>query len=136
MKKIKKLLAITMAAILAMSIGIVSLAAGETHTITIKNSASGHTYEAYQIFTGDFSEAKNTLSNIEWGSGVNGDNLLAALKEADAGVYGSCEDAEDVAEILGKNQTLDNDQAKAFAKIAAKYPVSYTHLTLPTNSLV
>lgn len=121
MKKIKKLLAITMAAILAMSIGIVSLAAGETHTITIQNSASGHTYEAYQIFTGDFSETKNTLSNIEWGSGVNGDNLLAALKEADAGVYGSCEDAEDVAEILGKNQTLDNDQAKAFAKIAAKY---------------
>ena len=119
MKKIKKLLAITMAAILTVSIGIVSLAAGEDHTVTIKNETTGHTYEAYQIFSGDLSENKTTLSNIDWGNGVDGDALLDALKETDADTYGSCEDAADVAEILSKNKEFDNDQAKAFAEIAA-----------------
>jgi fimbrial isopeptide formation D2 family protein/LPXTG-motif cell wall-anchored protein len=31
------------------------------------DSETGHTYELYQIFTGDFNESNNILSNIAWG---------------------------------------------------------------------
>lgn len=44
------------------------------YTLTITNSKSGHTYKAYQIFSGDYTvdeSGKGILSNLEWGSGVN-----------------------------------------------------------------
>lgn len=46
-------------------------AAGETYSIVINNSATGHTYDAYQIFSGDLSTENGSkiLSNIKWGSG-------------------------------------------------------------------
>ncbi len=40
-----------------------------SYTLTLNETTTGHTYEAYQIFTGDLSG--DTLSNITWGSGVN-----------------------------------------------------------------
>ena len=46
-----------------------SPATSGTYTITINNSKTGHTYEAYQIFTGTLSD--DTLSDIQWGNGVN-----------------------------------------------------------------
>ena len=45
--------------------------ANARYTITINNAVAGHTYEAYQIFTGDLSDDGKTLSNIVWGSGVD-----------------------------------------------------------------
>lgn len=42
--------------------------ATNTNTITINNSAAGHTYEAYQIFTGTING--DTLTNIAWGANV------------------------------------------------------------------
>ena len=54
--------------------------ADETYTVKI-NDAKGsddHSYEAYQVFTGDLANGK--LSNIKWGSGVNADALKNALK--------------------------------------------------------
>lgn len=104
-----------LAAVLTVSVGMVSLAAGENHTITIQNNAPGHTYEAYQIFTGDLSADGKTFSNIQWGNGINGENLLNALKTADAGTYGSCKSASDVA------KALNSGNAKEFAKIASEY---------------
>lgn len=50
------------------------------YTITINNAVAGHTYEAYQIFTGDLSDDGKTLSNIVWGTGV--DSSYAAGKNA------------------------------------------------------
>ena len=56
--------------VLGMSVGTtVTAFADDTYSITINNSTEGHTYEAYQIFTGDLSGT--TLSNIVWGSGVS-----------------------------------------------------------------
>ena len=70
MKKIIKI----MAALVLTSMLVVSnmdASAAGTHSITINNSTPGHTYEAYQIFTGDLSEEKTTLSNIQWGSNIS-----------------------------------------------------------------
>ncbi len=125
MKKLKKLTAMLLSLIMVMLFAVPVLAAGN-YTITIQNDKKGHTYEAYQIFAGDVSsdaaQAGNVegpiLSNIEWGTGVNGPALLNALKAADADKYGNCTTAADVAEALGTENANAADAA-AFAKIAA-----------------
>ena len=90
--------------------------AADTHSITIESKTSGHTYQAYQIFAGDYYEG--VLSNIQWGSGVNPEALLGALK-ADTKIgshFNSCETAADVAEALESESFQDNsDNLDAFA---------------------
>jgi fimbrial isopeptide formation D2 family protein/LPXTG-motif cell wall-anchored protein len=89
MKTSKKLLSVLLALTLVLALSVCAFAA-DTYTITIDNKATGHTYEAYQIFSGDLSES--TLSNIKWGSGVstagqtqlgNAATKAASLKSAD-----------------------------------------------------
>ena len=67
-----------------------AFAAGETYTITINNKVDGHTYEAYQIFTGDLSgDAKNdatagtsaVLSNVKWGASVTNASELGSATD-------------------------------------------------------
>lgn len=134
MRKAKKLAAVLLSLTMAMLLTIPAFAA-ENYSITIRNDKTGHTYEAYQIFTGDVSSDAQQggnvegpiLSNIVWGRGVNGADLLAALQEADAEKYGRCEDAADVAEALGAENAAAADAA-AFAEIAAE------HLTVATGT--
>lgn len=99
-------------------------ASNHNHTITIANDNVTHNtyqYKAYQVFAGDL-DATGTLSNIEWGSGVNGAALLAELKKNEA--YKDCNDAEDVATVLAKNPEHDNAVAVAFADLLAVYTVA------------
>lgn len=125
MKRIKSLAAILLSLTMVMLMAVPAFAAG-AYSITIQNDKEGHTYEAYQIFAGDVAsdEAQEgnvegpILSNIIWGNGVNGAELLAALKAADAEKYGECETAADVAEALGAENATAADAA-AFAEIAA-----------------
>ena len=66
MKKAKKILGLLLAMVMMMSVAITAMAE-ETYSITINNSTGGHTYEAYQIFTGDLSTneaGEKVLSNI------------------------------------------------------------------------
>ena len=134
MRKAKKLAAVLLSLTMAMLLTIPAFAA-ENYSITIQNDKTGHTYEAYQIFTGDVSSDAQQggnvegpiLSNIVWGRGVNGADLLAALQEADAEKYGRCADAADVAEALGAEDAAAADAA-AFAEIAAE------HLTVATGT--
>lgn len=106
MKHSKKLASLLLALVMALSLAVTAFAA-ETYSITINNSAEGHTYEAYQIFTGDLAtnEAGNkVLSNIVWGSGVS-EAGQTALGDAAA-----------------KTETLKTEaDAKAFAKAVAPY---------------
>ena len=125
MKRIKSLATILLSLTMVMLIAVPAFAAGP-YSITIQNDKEGHTYEAYQIFAGDVSSDEvqggnvegPILSNIIWGNGVNGTDLLAALKAADAEKYGGCETAADVAEALGAENATAADAA-AFAEIAA-----------------
>lgn len=119
MKLMKKVLALALSLIMVLAMGVTVFADGG-YTITVKGD-SGHKYEAYQVFTGDLSG--NTLSNIKWGSGVNGTNLLAALK-TDATIGSSFKDIADdqyaaanVADIL-TGKTDDSEFVQAFAKVA------------------
>ena len=94
-----------------------------THTITIANDNVNHptyVYKAYQVFSGVLDET-GVLSNIDWGKGVDGAKLLAALKTIDA--YKDCNDAEDVASVLAKDAAHDNAAAVAFADLVATYTV-------------
>lgn len=101
-KMMKKLASIVLAIVTVLAMSIVTWAEGTTYSITINNSAEGHTYEAYQIFTGNLSGT--TLSNIVWGSGVS-EAGQTALGDATA-----------------KAETLKTEaDAKAFAKEVAPY---------------
>ena len=74
MKRSKKPLAVLGALLLALLMSIGALAAGPVYTLTLRNSgATEHTFQIYQIFTGDLSvneSGSKVLSNIVWGSGV------------------------------------------------------------------
>ena len=103
MKHIKKLASLLLVLVMALSLAVTAFADElTTYSITINNSTAGHTYEAYQIFTGDLSGT--TLSNIVWGSGVS-EAGQTALGDAAA-----------------KAETLKTEaDAKAFAKAVAPY---------------
>ena len=113
MKKFKKLLGFFCAFALILGMNVIPASANTNeHTITITNTESGHTYAAYQVFVGDISDGK--LTNIEWGSGVNGAAILTALKAPENSSYASCTSAEDVADVVTR---LDGEQLDAFAKV-------------------
>lgn len=138
-RTMKRFMAFVLAAVMVPGMSMTAMAEdGDTgHTLTIKSKESGHTYEVYQIFAGDYYESADlakeehgTLSNVVWGSGIAADktgDLMTALKgyvtnpDAEDGEqnepFADCETAADVAEVLGKNETL----AEPFAKIVSKY---------------
>ncbi len=85
MKNAKKLLALLTAAVLTLALCVPTFAVnGETptpveqYTISVP-SGDSHSYEVYQIFTGDLSDGK--LSNVVWGTNGNG-TVGAAVPEA------------------------------------------------------
>ena len=83
MRHLRKLASVLLALVMAAALVTTAFADGETtYSITINSDAEGHTYEAYQIFTGDLHEGG--LSNIVWGSSVsNVDDLDDAAKVAE-----------------------------------------------------
>lgn len=102
MKKFKKIASMMLALVMALTMTLSLVSADETYSITINNSAEGHTYEAYQIFTGTLSGT--TLSDIAWGSGVSEAGKIALGNAA------------------AKAETLKTEaDAKAFAKAVAPY---------------
>ena len=117
MKKAGKLLPFLLVLTIMFSLSVTALAA-ETYTITVDGSGTvaNHTFEAYQIFSGDLhtpatGEGGNTskiLSNIVWGTGVN---TAAANFTTDFPVS-----AAETAELL-----TTVEQARAFAKKIAPF---------------
>lgn len=110
--------------------------AQETYSITVNNETAGHTYEVYQIFTGDLYQDPDTnediLSNVKWGSGIAGqkedsDASDAARTLADSN--GS--DAEKIAAFLEKYTlgkacgTLTYDEAEKNYSISGLKPGYY-----------
>ena len=55
---------------MAMTLVGTALAAGDG-TITINNAVTGHTYTAYQIFSGKWNSGTARLSDIQWGNGIS-----------------------------------------------------------------
>lgn len=111
----KKFLALLLAAM--MLLATASFAMAETYTITVNNSATGYTYNAYQIFTGDLNGT--TLSNIQWGNGITKDGQEAAY--ALYNLEGDNKTAAKVAEALKNDTGTDAEKANRFAKTIAGY---------------
>lgn len=103
MKHMKRFMALFAALALMLAMAAPAFAAGAvTYTITIQNPVGK--YEAYQIFKGRLDE--NTLSDVEWGSGIT-DAGKAALGKA-----------------ATRAKTLEQDGtagAQAFAKEVSAY---------------
>ncbi|MGN0362362.1 MAG: isopeptide-forming domain-containing fimbrial protein [Bilifractor sp.] len=80
MKLMKKVASVLLTLVMAFAIlfptGTAVMAADDTgNSLTVTNKgATSHTFELYQIFTGDLTEdsttGSKTLTNIQWGSGV------------------------------------------------------------------
>lgn len=111
--------AILLAAALTLSLGAAAIAAEATYTITINNKAGGHTYEAYQIFSGDLEGS--VLSNVQWGKGVDGAKLLTALK-ADGTIGSKFTNATGAADVAKAMNGTGNDsaEAQAFAQVVGQ----------------
>ena len=85
----KHFMAFFLSLLMAVSMGFTAFAEDTTYKLTLTGTTTGHTYEAYQIFTGDLStntDGKKVLSNVKWGTGVT---------------YTGEESAADVAKALG-----------------------------------
>ena len=113
MKTIKRSIALVLAMILALAMSVTVFAAPNadqnTFSLTLNKAVKGHTYEAYQILSGDLSADKATLSNIKWGEGINAEGQTAlggdaagyAKKLADMGNNSS--ELKEQAQIIGAN---------------------------------
>lgn len=118
MKTIRRLLTLACALVAALAIAVPAYAAGGPYTLTITSDTPGHTYEAYQVFSGDVSADGETLSNVQWGDNVNGTGLLTALTGSTAfgtpNPFASCDSAAKVAATLeGKDAAFMDAFAEA-----------------------
>ena len=119
----KKFLAILLCLVMVFSLSANAFAE-HSHTITIENTNDGYVYKAYQIFDGDLTK-EGVLSNVAWGSGIDGAGLLADLK-ANIASYAGCNDAAGVAATLAglTSKNIDDPAAMEFADIASKYIIA------------
>ncbi|MEE1217144.1 MAG: SpaH/EbpB family LPXTG-anchored major pilin [Agathobacter sp.] len=113
MKTIKRSIALVLAMILTLAMSVTVFAAPNadqnTFSLTLNKAVKGHTYEAYQILSGDLSADKATLSNIKWGEGIKaegqtalgGDVVAYAKKLSDMGNNSS--ELKEQAQIIGAN---------------------------------
>lgn len=134
MKRMKKIasmiLAMVMVLAMALPVSAEEIAKPETYTIKITHEASGHTYEAYQVFKGTLDSTKQILSDVKWGDGVNVTGLATALKTLVVGENKPFEkvisddpantSAAEVAKVLDEAQD-DGALAQAFADTVTNY---------------
>ena len=113
MKTIKRSIALVLAMILTLAMSVTVFAGPNadqnTFSLTLNKAVKGHTYEAYQILSGDLSADKATLSNIKWGEGIKAEGQTAlggdaagyAKKLADMG--NNSKELKEQAQIIGAN---------------------------------
>lgn len=118
-KAMKKLMAALLAVAMVCAMAIPAFADGSSSTstaavtlYTITAPKNGHTYEIYQIFTGDYDPSNKTmLTNIKWGKngkgGAVGDAVDQAILNELSGVASSAIDSAKLA-VIEKYVTLTN----------------------------
>ena len=112
MKTIKRSIALVLAMILTLAMSVTVFAVPNadqnTFSLTLNKAVEGHTYEAYQILSGDLSADKTTLSNIKWGEGINekGQTTLgdaAAYAKTLAKMGNNSKELKEQAHIINEN---------------------------------
>lgn len=107
MRKVKKLLGLLLAAVMVLAMGVPTFAADE---FTITAPDNDHTYEIYQVFTGDYSEG--VLSNVKWGQngiGTVGEPVDKDILDALADVNSASDTGK--LEVIEQYVTLQSDNA-------------------------
>lgn len=139
MKQLKKwisaLLCMALALCLALPVWAEDPETTPKYTLTITSETPGHTYQAYQVFSGTLAkdpanQNTNTLVDLAWGSGVQVEKkeaLLAAIRaitvtesSGPEHPFAACNDVNAIAAVL----TLENDNSElldAFADVVADY---------------
>ena len=118
----------------AMVLGMTSMAfaapVANEHTITITNTDQNvsHTYEAYQVFSGNLNADESLLSDIAWGTGVDGAGIITALKTTTDPLLASVKTA--VASV----NTADADAVAAAAYTVAKAISGFSSTTGGSDS--
>ena len=118
MKRTKKLFAMFLALVMAMVLAVPAFAA-EDKTYTITAPENDHTYEVYQIFTGDYFDG--VLSNIKWGqngTGTPGEAVSSEIITELTGATGS--DTEKLA-VIEKYVNLESEE---FGTVSNGNPLS------------
>lgn len=135
MKSMKKLVTLLLSLVMLCALAMPAMAdETTTYSITINDAVAGHTYTAYQVFSGVYykgdrqtdtskdSKDKEYLSDVQWGKDVDGDKILKELHK-NALLKASFEgktSAEDVAYVLqgfkDKSQQMDE-----FARIVGHH---------------
>ena len=121
MKNLRKIAGVLLALVMVFALAAPVFAAEtETYSITINNSATGHTYEAYQIFAGDLSGS--TLSNVVWGDSVtsHSGDATAIVEKMDTAYTG--EDKITVDALLAMI-TLGEEVASTSTQTNGKYVI-------------
>lgn len=130
----KKLISVILCLVMVLSVAAPVLADASTYTLTISNTNTGHTYEAYQVFAGDLETIPGTntqvLTNIKWGASItDGAALLTDIKAAavqadpDSKIYklSTAKDVADLADLISKNIDTDSEALDQLAILFAKY---------------
>ena len=130
MKTMKRTLSVLLAMMMALALAIPAFAADPAnYSITITNDQTGHTYQAYQIFSGTVSSDAATdgatagpmLGDIDWSDNIQDTTgLIQALINSDIaafdGLNADTSTAADVAQAL-----VVAADAAAFADIVVDY---------------
>ena len=111
-KAMKKLMAALLAVAMVCAMAIPAFAVAGTEVSDSKVDVKKHDFDAYQIFSAKLDSGK--LTDVEWGNGVKGDELLAALQATTD--FSNCKSASDVAKIL---EAFNTEQATKFAAFVA-----------------
>lgn len=115
-KAMKKLMAALLAVAMVCAMAIPAFAAKGEPVTSSGVSLTNHDFEAYQIFSAKLDSA-GRLSDVEWGNGVKGNELLVALQaDTTLGDFSKCNTASDVAEKLA---TFTTEKATKFAAFVA-----------------
>lgn len=133
-KAMKKLMAALLAVAMVCAMAIPAFAAKGEPVTSSGVSLTKHEFEAYQIFSAKLDSGK--LTDVTWGEGVKGDDLLVALKTATTlGDFSKCSTPSDVAKEL---EGFTTEQATKFAAFVAEKYLSTTKtegtgtITLPS----
>ena len=123
-KAMKKLMAALLAVAMVCAMAIPAWAAAGTEVPGSKVDVTKHDFDAYQIFSAKLDSGK--LTDVTWGEGVKGDDLLVALKTATTlGDFSKCNTPSDVAKIL---EGFNTEQATKFAAFVANGYLSTTKI--------
>lgn len=118
-KKLRQLSALLLSLMMICALSLTAFAAEENSTAgdgaESRQTAdvSGHSFTAYQIFSGTYSQEKDMLSDIEWGADAQNPAIQSAIAEA----LGLGADAE-LADILAALEQVGDDSDTA-NKLAA-----------------